>query len=112
MNEEMKAKLVLRIAENALAEFNDFKAAQLQNSKEQIFQNYHSIRFYTEVYVYLHDCEYEDCLTVEQLQRMADEGTNLIALMYQFFNKREYTSVENWEKIDELLHEYLNETMN
>lgn len=93
------------IRKNADTEFKNFKHLELQKSKEEIFKDNYKIRFFDEVHDFL-ICKTD--LEDEDMEIIISDGLIFIALLYDFYLSKEYTSINTWEDISDMISEYCN----
>lgn len=97
------------LAQNAEIEFNAFKAEELKNTKEQIFEDYYKIRFFIELSEYLtsDDAElfFED-ESEDEMKKLLAHQDHVIRDLYDFFLDCEYGSIENWDGIEDLIRSF------
>lgn len=90
--------------EKLIKECDEFKKEQIRKPKEQIYDNYNEIRFYEEIKEYLFSHLYyqytED--DIKQLEKSLRNRS--MSVLYDDFLKLEYSSIENWEKIEDFLN--------
>lgn len=100
------SKIMQILRQNADAEYEAFKKAELARSKEEIFDDNYRIRFYDEMHGYLTAEGADANLNAGTARKMAKRGTSLISLLYDYFLKREYASINTWEDITDMINNY------
>ena len=96
-------KYISKIQKNADISFERFKSKQLTYSKETIFQNAGEIRFFIEIKEYIADDSNLEKIQKEHLKKLSELGVNTIDILYDYYIKSEYASIETWGAIDQML---------
>lgn len=104
MTEEINYKAA--VAENAKQEFNKFHAAEMKKTKEEIFNDYYEIHFYNELKEFLTADEENCCLDDDGFRCLYEDGTSVIACLYDYYLKDEFASTTNWEEISDFIKRY------
>lgn len=97
-------KLLDKVANNAETEFSNYKKNMLENSKEDIFLSNYEIHFYVELHEYLIS---ENLLNTTELAVIAEEGTEFIKNLFDFYLYRDYGSIDSWNNIFDLIKDYV-----
>ncbi len=99
----MKINYMEEVQESVLLEYLDFKKQELTKDKEDIFNDYYEIHFYEEMSNYISSLDESDKETFQCLYK--DKGS-VLSLMYQYYLKNEYASINNYEDISDLVRNY------
>ena len=92
------------VGENAEKEFAAFYNAEIQKSKDEIFNDSYEIRFYDEMRTFLTS---EGTNMDEMCYRsIAEDGEAAIGLIYYYYLKDEYSSINTWEDIVDMVNAY------
>lgn len=94
---DKKQQLILRMQE----EFDDFKIEMLSKEKQEIFDSYVSIFFYSEIMHYL---QQEEITLPEIIVTEALKSENSFKWLIEEYLSREYASIDSYEAIDEFLY--------
>lgn len=89
-----REKLSLRVEK----EFKEYKENMLLKTKEEIFNNNYKIRFCVEMHEYFYDIP-EILLDDIEIDILISVYGNLLEVLYDFYLKREYASINSWEDI-------------
>ena len=76
---------------------------EMKKSKEEIFYDNYRIHFYVELRDFLMS---DNDLDDEYYEKLASEKDSLLALLYDDFLDREYSSINNWEDTTDFLESY------
>ncbi len=94
------------VAENATQEFNDFYAAEMEKTKEEIFGDYYKIHFYNELKNFLTDNSETHKLDADGFRCLYEDGKSVLACLYDYYLKNEYASTATWEDIGDFINNY------
>ena len=97
------------LAQNAEKELNVFKAEELKKTKEQIFEDYYKIRFFVELFEYLTSDGAEQLFEDEsedEMKKLLANQDHVIHDLYNFFLDCEFSSIENWNGIEDLIRSF------
>lgn len=100
---ENKNELISEIKTSVEDEYFKFKEETLNKSSLEVYESYYEIHFYKEIYNFIrsyddYDEEYLECLK-------KDKG-HIIDKLYQYYLKSEYSSINNYEDMLDLLKDY------
>ena len=91
------------VSENVEKEYKSFFEDEMKKSKEEIFYDNYRIHFYVELRDFLMS---DNDLDDEYYEKLASEKDSLLALLYDDFLDREYSSINNWEDTTDFLESY------
>lgn len=94
------------VAENVTQEYNDFYAAEMQKSKEEIFNDAYQIHFYNELKEFLTSEAESHYLVTDGFRCLYQGGKSVLACLYDYYLKDEYASTVNWEEINDFINRY------
>ena len=86
--------------------FKKFKAEQIENTPEKVFENARQIYFYKELYVFLTYGDLRDDFEIDKLKILSDYGDELLDLLYEKYNKLENLSVSSGTGILDLFNSF------
>ncbi len=95
------------VEENVRKEFDLFFAEEMAKPKEEIFNDHRMILFYSELNEYLSSIR--NGLDKDHYRCLYEEGESVIASLYDFYGSVNDTSIDTWDDITDLVHDY-NET--
>lgn len=93
------------ICNNVKAAYDSFRAEELKKTKEQIFDDYYQIHFYSELKEFF-DVEATNDLSENCYRCLAKEDKNVLPLLYDYYLSDEYASIDNWESISDFIYNY------
>lgn len=102
----MKEDYVSAVAESVEREYTNFKTAELQKSKEEIYDDNYKIRFYIEMYEYFTANKENSFLNVNLCKCLINDSPNIISELYDYYLSNEYASITTWEDINEMIYDY------
>ena len=86
--------------------YKKFKAEQIENTPEKVFENAGRIYFYRELYIFLTYGDLRDDFDVGKLKILSDYGDELLDLLYEKYNKLENLSVSSGTGIRDLFNSF------
>ena len=95
------------IQRNAEIAFKRFRDEQLARTKEEIFECAGKIRFYIELHAYLTENDLAQIFEEDEQIQMADSGISFVESLHDEYLKQEYTSIDTWDDIYELIQSFL-----
>ena len=93
------------VQESVEEEFKSFKQRELKKTKEEIFSDYYEIHFYDEVSNFLMGVDDAVLDEIHWKCLNKDKG-NILKLMYDYYLKSEFASINNSEDLMDLVVDY------
>ena len=93
------------VQENVRQEFDEFFAEEMQKPKEEIFNDSYKIRFYTELNEFL-TANNDDFLGRGEYRCLYEEGTHVIASLYDHYLYTDYASINTWDDVRDMVRTY------
>lgn len=87
--------------------YKKFKAEQIENTSEKVFENSCQIYFYKELYIFLTYGDLRDDFETNELKKLAEYGEELLDLLYETNLKMENLSVSSRNNILNLFDSFL-----
>lgn len=98
-----REEMVQKIIESVHKEFEQFKEYELSLEKLTIFNSSYQIHFYDEIHSYFVDSDLSDSLSDSNIICLHELDNHLISLLYDYYLSSEFTSINNWDSITDLV---------
>lgn len=101
------------IVKSVQEEFEDYKRAEVMQSKEEIFDNSHVTHFYLRIGDYFGNTEYlYSYFNCKEFSKDTSKALHkykgtIISRLYDFYLHSDYENVANYEAIDGLIERYV-----
>lgn len=92
------------VIDNVTEEYADFRETELKKPKEQIYEDYYKIHVYEELKEFL--LAQEPQMDDAHYRSLAADGKSVLALLYDDYLSREYSSITTWEDICDFVTTY------